>query len=408
MYRPRKRRGALSADRYITAFYGRGRYECHVCRIACTSRKQLEQHVQGIKHQRNICDPSHKGDENTFPLEHMVVLDQTEEDFPNDNPASPASCDSSDMETAASASDTIATSHMVILDETNDDYDHPASPASCDSSASESAPSSPATITTSDLTPKKKTRTEKPEDDQTAPMSPVSSGSSSNSAPEAESAHSTAKESTSKKHHSKSGKTRHKESRKTFHITPVKSNEDVFKLLKTFAVANESDVAFAEKVKELFSVALTKYKELKLEEIFCTEAEHSSPEELVGSSDNHNDHEQTNSFLPQATNTIEYERINSAAGSPVHSLPVQCISSPTSPADCQPNSPIRNQPNNPDTSSIASRSPTNICEDSDASNKLSATNPANDNPCAGTEVDLSMESDDCVAAEAACSDDEDV
>lgn len=408
MYRPHKyfKRGSMA--KHFT--YGRSRYVCEVCKIMCTSYKQLEQHRTGIKHKMQ--KRTFFEEENTFSLEHMVVLDQTEEDLPNDNAASPASCDSSDSETAASSSDfhtidSIPGSQMVILDETNDDNDHPASPASCDSSASEFAPSSPATVKTFDVIPKKKRRTEMPDDDQTAPASPLSNCSSFKSSTEPEAVHGMSEKSTGKEHHVKNRKTRHKESKKTFHITPVKSNKDVFQFLKTFAVANESDVAFAKKVKEIFSKALRKYEESELEKIFCTEAEHSSSEELAASTNCPSDHEQTDSPILQAINPSECRRINSAPGSPIISSPTQCISNSTSSANCQPDLRIINQSDYSDSSSVASRSPSNKCEDIETSSKPSADS-TNDNPCSATETDLFMEGENCITAEAACSDDEDV
>ncbi|XP_075682915.1 uncharacterized protein LOC142651751 isoform X2 [Rhinoderma darwinii] len=411
MYRPRKRYGKDINARYSRR-YESSRYKCQDCRIACTSPYQLEQHLNGIKHQKTLY--GFYKEQNTFPMDHMVVLDQTEEDIQTVNAASPASCDSSESATAASASDFQATdlSRMVILDETNDDNYHPASPASCDSSDSESAPSCSATVKTPDVTPKKKkSRSKTPEGDETAAMSPssvLSSCSSSNSAPEAENVQDTLKESTGKKHHAKSDKTQSNMSKKTFPIEPVKSNQDVFHFLKTFAVANESDVAFAKKVKEMFSSALRKYKELKLEEIFCTEAEHSSAEELPESTDVSSDQEQMDSAMPLATNNSECERINSTPGSPANSSTSQCISNPLSYANCQTDSPTVNQSVNPDVSSTSSRSPTNICEDFDTSSKPSVTNSTNDNFYTTTEADLLMESENCVTAEASCSDDEDV
>ncbi|KAG9479363.1 hypothetical protein GDO78_012824 [Eleutherodactylus coqui] len=168
-----------------------------------------------------------KGAENSFHLEHMVVLDQTGDDVPNDYAASPATCDSSDSESATSASvGHFSRSRMVILDET-DDNDHPASPALCDSSDSESAPS--------------------------CPGSEVAPG--------------TAETSTSRKRSAKSDKTRRRESKQTFHIEPIESNQDVFRFLRTFGIANHYDVAFSEKVKEMFCRALRKYEERKLEAI---------------------------------------------------------------------------------------------------------------------------------------------
>lgn len=392
--------------------HARPRYICEVCKIGCTSFKQLEQHQEGIKHkmQKKSFWSSKEAEENTFSLDHMVVLDQTEDDLPNDNAASPACCDSSDSETAACASaiDNIPSSQMVILDETYDDNDHPASPASCDSSASEFAPSSPGTVKTSDVAPKKKkSRTEMP-DDQTAPVSPQSCCSSSKSSTVPEAVHGTSQKSTGKERHVKSRKTRHKEPKKTFHVTPVKSNQDVFQFLKTLAVANESDLGFAKKVKEMFSNALRKYKERELEKIFCTEEEHSLSEELVESTDCPSDHDQTNSSMLQATNPSECKRINSAPGSPANASPTQCVSNSTSSANCQPDLPIIKQSDNPDISPVASRSPTNKCEDMDTSSKPSATDSTNDNQCSTTETDLLMESENCITAEAACSDDEDV
>ncbi|KAM3928967.1 uncharacterized protein RB166_006797 isoform 2-T2 [Leptodactylus fuscus] len=345
----------------------------------------------------------------------MVVLDQTEDDLQNDNATSPASCDSSDSATAACPSDfqtieNIPRNHMVILDETNEDNDHPASPASCDSSASESSPSNPATTKSIDEIPRKKSRTEIPEDERSL-LSVASSCSSSNSAPEAEAVHGKSEKSSSryysKKHHANSGKTGHKESRKTFQMEPVKSNEDVFKFLKTFAVANETDVAFAIKIKEMFSDALRKYKETKLEEIFCTEAEHSSPEEIMESSNDPSNNEQINSCIPQST-TSECVRIHSGPGSPANASPIQFVANPTSSTYCQLDSPVINPSGNPDASSTGSRSPTNVFKalDTSTSNQPFATNSTDDNPCSATETDLLMESESCVTAEADCSDDD--
>lgn len=403
MYQPRKyyKRGSMSKS----FSYVKPRYACEVCKITCTSYKQLEQHQQGIKHkmQKKSFWTSEEAEENSFSLDHMVVLDQTEDDLPNDNAASPASCDSSDTETAASASaiDNIPSSQMVILDETNDDHDHPASPASCDSSASEFAASS------TDVTLKKKPRTEMPDDDQTAPVSPLSSCLSSKSSTGKGAIHSSSEKSTGKERHVKSRMTRHKESKKTFHVTPVKSNQDVFRFLKTFAVANESDEAFAKKVKEMFSNALRKYKESELEKIFCTEAEHSSSEDLVAS-DCPSDHEETNSSILQATSQSECQRINSAPGSPANSSSPQCISNSTSSVYCESDLPVIKQSNYPDTSPVASLSPTSKCEGIDTSSKPSATNSTYYNPYSPTETDVLMESENCITAEAACSDDEDV
>ncbi|XP_069814273.1 dentin sialophosphoprotein-like isoform X2 [Dendropsophus ebraccatus] len=396
MYRPYKyiRRGGRTNSRGF-------KFDC---RIACSSSKQLEQHLNGTKHKMALYESSNEVEENTFPLDNMVVLDQTEDDISNDNAASPASCDSSDSATAAcpldfQTIDCIPTSHMVILDETNDDNDHPASPASCES-ASEFAPSSPGTVKMSDVSPEEKTRIEIPEDDQCAPESPhcaLSSCPSTSSVPEEAG---TSDKYYSEEHHSKSSKTVHKQFKKTFHIQPIKSNQDVIQFLKTFAVANDSDVAFAKKVTKLFSNALRKYNEIQLEEIICTEeAEHGSPEEL-GSSNL----EQTNS-VPCTTVRSESESVNSAPSSPTDSSLAQCISIPMSSADCKPDSPIINQSDN---SSIASQSPTNRCEDIDTSDKPSTTNSTNDNSCSAIEGDLLMESEHCLTAEAACSDDEDV
>ncbi|XP_056376867.1 uncharacterized protein LOC130273682 isoform X2 [Hyla sarda] len=396
MYRPYKhiRRG-FKKSRGLKFF--RPRFACEHCRIACTSFKQLEQHLNGIKHKETL--DSIEGEQNTFPLEHMVVLDEIEDDLPNDVAASPASCDSSDCETAACASDfqtidSIPRSRMVILDETNDDNDNPASPASCDSSEFASS------------IPERKTRIKKPEDDQTASESPLhvlSSFPSTSYVPEVKAG--TSEKSTSKERHTKSSKTRHEKSKKTFYIEPIKNNQDVFQFLKTFAMANDSDVEFANKVKEMFSSALIKYNERKLAEIICTEAEHSSADEHAGPDDGSSDHEQGNS-IPQVT--IKTEKTNSAPSSPNNSSSEQCIYITVSSVDCKDDSPIIIESDNPDTFSIASRSPTKECEDIGSSNKPPSTNSTNDNSCSAIEADLLMESENCVTTEAACSDDDDV
>ncbi|XP_073443974.1 uncharacterized protein [Dendrobates tinctorius] len=182
MSRPRKYFKSGRGN-YRSFSYIRTQHLCEVCGIACTSFAQLKQHQKGKKHnllawsyqkKKQLRNPSVEVVEDTFPLEHMVVLDETEDDLPIASAALPASCDSSDSE-IATTSDNILSSHMVILDETHDDNDHPASPASCDSSASDSAPSNSA----SNGTAKKKIKTEKLDDDRTAQVSRLSVKSSS-------------------------------------------------------------------------------------------------------------------------------------------------------------------------------------------------------------------------------------
>ncbi|XP_072008937.1 uncharacterized protein [Engystomops pustulosus] len=490
MNRTRKR-SKRGAGFNIKPFQGWHRYKCEECNIACTSSAQLEQHLKGNKHIKRLSESKEGSDrqflttfpaeENTFPLENMVVLDQTGEDLPNYNPASPASCDSSDSATAASPSDFQTIDHfpksrmvildeknednhypaspasceeaseatpsnpdfqtidnvpkgrIVILDEKNEDNDYPASPASCEE-ASEATPSNPGHIVildeknedndypaspascegASEATPsnpdkpsRKRRRIKMSKDDHTAPKSPVSvvsSCSSSNFAPVADGDHGKSKKLKGEKHHSKRSTKSNREAIPAFQIEPVNSNQDVFKFLKTFAIGNESDLAFARKVTEMFSNALRKFKETKLEEIFCTEAESDSPEELEGSANGPCNNEPTIFSIPQATNPSACERITSEPGSPMNLSPPQSVSNPISSADCQPDSPIINQSEMPDTS----RSPTNICEDLDTSNKACAINNTYDYPCLPTEANLLLESECCVTAEASCSDDEDV
>ncbi|XP_066435326.1 uncharacterized protein [Eleutherodactylus coqui] len=358
MYRSR---GSYRGRRgYYEGGYKRPRYSCEDCNIVCTSFAQLQQHLLGVRHIEGSHRPSEEGAENSFHLEHMVVLDQTGDDVPNDYAASPATCDSSDSESATSASGHFSRSRMVILDET-DDNDHPASPALCDSSDSESAPSCPGS----------------------------------------EAAPGTAETSTSRKRSAKSDKTRRRESKQTFHIEPIESNQDVFRFLRTFGIANHYDVAFSEKVKEMFCRALRKYEERKLEAIFCTEAAHSSDEEFAESSDGPANHEETGSSLPQAPHKNECEKINSAPSSPANSSPAQCIIDPTSAADGQQDAMIISQPCDPD----ASSSPKNTCEDISIS--VTLPDSGNDNPCSAAEADLLMESENCITAEPAYSDDDD-
>ncbi|XP_072008946.1 uncharacterized protein [Engystomops pustulosus] len=441
MNRTRKR-SKRGAGFNIKPFQGWHRYKCEECNIACTSSAQLEQHLKGNKHIKRLSESKEGSDrqflttfpaeENTFPLENMVVLDQTGEDLPNYNPASPASCDSSDSATAASPSDFQTIDHfpksrMVILDEKNEDNHYPASPASCEE-ASEATPSNPdeknedndypaspascegaseATPSNPDKPSRKRRRIKMSKDDHTAPKSPVSvvsSCSSSNFAPVADGDHGKSKKLKGEKHHSKRSTKSNREAIPAFQIEPVNSNQDVFKFLKTFAIGNESDLAFARKVTEMFSNALRKFKETKLEEIFCTEAESDSPEELEGSANGPCNNEPTIFSIPQATNPSACERITSEPGSPMNLSPPQSVSNPISSADCQPDSPIINQSEMPDTS----RSPTNICEDLDTSNKACAINNTYDYPCLPTEANLLLESECCVTAEASCSDDEDV
>ncbi|KAG8572069.1 hypothetical protein GDO81_011901 [Engystomops pustulosus] len=180
---------------------------------------------------------------------------------------SPASCEEASEATPSNP------------DEKNEDNDYPASPASCEG-ASEATPSNP------DKPSRKRRRIKMSKDDHTAPKSPVSvvsSCSSSNFAPVADGDHGKSKKLKGEKHHSKRSTKSNREAIPAFQIEPVNSNQDVFKFLKTFAIGNESDLAFARKVTEMFSNALRKFKETKLEEIFCTEAESDSPEELEGS-----------------------------------------------------------------------------------------------------------------------------
>ncbi|XP_072008947.1 uncharacterized protein [Engystomops pustulosus] len=404
MNRTRKR-SKRGAGFNIKPFQGWHRYKCEECNIACTSSAQLEQHLKGNKHIKRLSESKEGSDrqflttfpaeENTFPLENMVVLDQTGEDLPNYNPASPASCDSSDSATAASPSDFQTIDHfpksrMVILDEKNEDNHYPASPASCEE-ASEATPSNP----------------DEKNEDNDYPASPASCEGASEATPSnpvADGDHGKSKKLKGEKHHSKRSTKSNREAIPAFQIEPVNSNQDVFKFLKTFAIGNESDLAFARKVTEMFSNALRKFKETKLEEIFCTEAESDSPEELEGSANGPCNNEPTIFSIPQATNPSACERITSEPGSPMNLSPPQSVSNPISSADCQPDSPIINQSEMPDTS----RSPTNICEDLDTSNKACAINNTYDYPCLPTEANLLLESECCVTAEASCSDDEDV
>ncbi|XP_069586664.1 uncharacterized protein [Ranitomeya imitator] len=394
MYRPEKyyTRGRSSYRRFA---YDRRQYlKCEVCRIACTSFAQLTQHQKGKKHKfwawkrqqkkKQLLNPS--VEEDTFSLEHMVVLDETDDDLPIASAASPASCDSSDPE-IATTSDRFPSSHMVILDETNDDNDHLASPASCDSSASESAPTSSATLKTSDG---KKIKTEKLEDDWTAQVSQRS---------EAEAVPGTSRTFSSKKRYAERSKKTKNESIKDFHVEPIENNQDVFKFLKTFAIANSSDLEFAKNVKEMFSDALKKYKQKKMEEMYCTEAEHGPTEEPIEMSDNSCDHEQTKYSVHQAIKKSECERINSGPGSAPNSSPTPSVSICTPSADCQPGLHIIKQ--FPD----ASKSLTYICEDHP--NKPSLSNSTNIVQSTATAEEQLMESEDCSAAEAACSGDED-
>ncbi|XP_077125790.1 uncharacterized protein LOC143782321 [Ranitomeya variabilis] len=403
MNRPEKyfKRGRGSYRRFA---YERPQYlKCEVCRIACTSFAQLTQHQKGKKHKfwawkrhqkkKQLLNPS--VEEDTFSLEHMVVLDETDDDLPIASAASPASCDSSDPE-IATTSDNFPSSHMVILDETNDDNDHLASPASCDSSASESAPSTSATVKTSDG--KKKIKTEKLEDDWTAQVSQRSEA-------EAEAVPGTSRTFSSKKRYAERSKKTKNESVKDFHVEPIENNQDVFKFLKTFAIANSTDLAFAKNIKEMFSDALKKYKQKKMEEIYCTEAEHGPTEEPTEMSNDSCDHEQTKYSIHQAIKKSECERINSGPGSAPNSSPTPSISICTPSADGQPGLHIRKQSDNPDASSVASKSLTYICEDT--SNKPSLTNSTNIVQSTATEEEQLMESEDCSAAEAACSGDED-
>ncbi|XP_072008944.1 uncharacterized protein [Engystomops pustulosus] len=447
MNRTRKR-SKRGAGFNIKPFQGWHRYKCEECNIACTSSAQLEQHLKGNKHIKRLSESKEGSDrqflttfpaeENTFPLENMVVLDQTGEDLPNYNPASPASCDSSDSATAASPSDFQTIDHfpksrMVILDEKNEDNHYPASPASCEE-ASEATPSNP-DFQTIDNVPKGRIviLDEKNEDndypaspasceeaseatpsnpdekneDNDYPASPASCEGASEATPSnpvADGDHGKSKKLKGEKHHSKRSTKSNREAIPAFQIEPVNSNQDVFKFLKTFAIGNESDLAFARKVTEMFSNALRKFKETKLEEIFCTEAESDSPEELEGSANGPCNNEPTIFSIPQATNPSACERITSEPGSPMNLSPPQSVSNPISSADCQPDSPIINQSEMPDTS----RSPTNICEDLDTSNKACAINNTYDYPCLPTEANLLLESECCVTAEASCSDDEDV
>ncbi|XP_073534688.1 uncharacterized protein [Phyllobates terribilis] len=342
--------------------------------------------------------------EDTFPMEDMVVLDETDDELPMASAASPASCDSSDS-VIAITSDDFPSSHMVILDETIDDNDHPVPSTSCDSPASESAPSNSATVKTSAVTAKKKIKAEELED-QTAQVSPRSvKSSSSKPVPKAEAAPGTSKKYSSKKRYAERNQREQNQSIKIFHVEPIENNQDVYKFLKTFAVANASDVAFAQKVKEMFSDALKKYEQMKMEEMYCTEAEHGPTEEATEASDDPCDHEQTTYSVPQAIKKSDCERIHSAPGSPPNSSQSPPISIRTSSVDCQPGLPILKQSDNPDASSVASRSPIYICEDT--SSKPSATNSTNRVQSSVIEADPLMESEDCGAAEAACSDDED-
>ncbi|XP_073443940.1 uncharacterized protein [Dendrobates tinctorius] len=209
----------------------------------------------------------------------------------------------------------------------------------------------------------------------------------------------------SKKQYAERSKKAKNESIKIFHVEPIENNQDVFKFLKTFAIANSSDLAFAKKVKEMFSDALTKYKQIQMEELYCTEAEHGPTEEPIEISDDSCDHEQTKYSIHQAIKKSEHERINSGPGSARISSPTTSISIRTLSVDCQPGLRIIKQSDKPDASSDASKSLTYICEDT--SNKPSLTNSTNIVQSSATEAEQLMESEDCSDAEAACCDDED-
>ncbi|XP_073534687.1 uncharacterized protein [Phyllobates terribilis] len=360
--RYRSKRGTSSYYRSF-AYERKSCYRCVECKIACTSFKQLKEHLSGTRHQALLEYESIKQD--TFPMEDMVVLDETDDELPMASAASPASCDSSDSVIAITS----------------------------------------ATVKTSAVTAKKKIKAEELED-QTAQVSPRSvKSSSSKPVPKAEAAPGTSKKYSSKKRYAERNQREQNQSIKIFHVEPIENNQDVYKFLKTFAVANASDVAFAQKVKEMFSDALKKYEQMKMEEMYCTEAEHGPTEEATEASDDPCDHEQTTYSVPQAIKKSDCERIHSAPGSPPNSSQSPPISIRTSSVDCQPGLPILKQSDNPDASSVASRSPIYICEDT--SSKPSATNSTNRVQSSVIEADPLMESEDCGAAEAACSDDED-
>ncbi|XP_073443941.1 uncharacterized protein [Dendrobates tinctorius] len=114
----------------------------------------------------------------------------------------------------------------------------------------------------------------------------------------------------SKKQYAERSKKAKNESIKIFHVEPIENNQDVFKFLKTFAIANSSDLAFAKKVKEMFSDALTKYKQIQMEELYCTEAEHGPTEEPIEISDDSCDHVQ--SSATEAEQLMESEDCSDA------------------------------------------------------------------------------------------------
>ncbi|XP_075068830.1 uncharacterized protein LOC142158610 isoform X3 [Mixophyes fleayi] len=462
MFHQHKQRGKVI--NFTDRHYDKSRYRCKVCNISCSSSQQLNQHLDGLKHHVNsvnanaeegnvICSRTvnfiHTEDR-TFPLEDMVIIDETDENLANESAAIPASCDSSDSEVAISSSgfqtDIIFNTHSVIFDNIKDNTGHPASPASCDAFGSELAPSTPATVKIIDEQPKKK-KARMETSDQVAPISPlsVSSCSSSNSAPEAEHFNEESKEPFGLEHSQKIGNRKQKDWQETL-LKPVKSNQDVFQFLKNFEVTNESDVTFAVKIAEMFSRALHKYREEKLEEIVCTEAEHNPTEELcmsphAASSSIHvsspatailpavsssapdlqtlclnlpkqsldiSSSEQMHSSTSQATANSEFIR-SSCSNSSRNSSPTQWVSHYTPSTDCQPFSSIQQTSSSSHFSNIASnslRSPTNVNVVTNSLNKPSATNSTADYIHANNEADVLIDNDNCLTAEAACSDDD--
>ncbi|XP_063778861.1 uncharacterized protein LOC134927811 isoform X2 [Pseudophryne corroboree] len=251
--------------------------------------RKVVQYTHHGKYFKKLKDSHIEDEDHTFPLENMVIIDETDEDLSDNGAASAAACDDSESEAAVPISDksgfktldSISRKHM-----TNYDIDHPASPASCDFSGSELASSYTATVKTNDEQPKKKARFETLAYNETAPISPSSDVvdcSSSNTAPEAENVDEESGKPIGTKHRKKNRHRKRKECQAIPHFKPVKSNKDVFKFLKNFELTNESDVTFAIKMAEMFSRALNKYREEKLEEMVCTEAEHETTEELCTS-----------------------------------------------------------------------------------------------------------------------------
>ncbi|XP_075068828.1 uncharacterized protein LOC142158610 isoform X2 [Mixophyes fleayi] len=488
MFHQHKQRGKVI--NFTDRHYDKSRYRCKVNSVNANAE---EGNV--------ICSRTvnfiHTEDR-TFPLEDMVIIDETDENLANESAAIPASCDSSDSEVAISSSgfqtDIIFNTHSVIFDNIKDNTGHPASPASCDAFGSELAPSTPATVKIIDEQPKKK-KARMETSDQVAPISPlsVSSCSSSNSAPEAEHFNEESKEPFGLEHSQKIGNRKQKDWQETL-LKPVKSNQDVFQFLKNFEVTNESDVTFAVKIAEMFSRALHKYREEKLEEIVCTEAEHNPTEELcmsphAASSSIHdlkrcneqlvskltaqvvNDtttsptsvslatgarkqlifpktpsgdavsspatailpavsssapdlqtlclnlpkqsldissSEQMHSSTSQATANSEFIR-SSCSNSSRNSSPTQWVSHYTPSTDCQPFSSIQQTSSSSHFSNIASnslRSPTNVNVVTNSLNKPSATNSTADYIHANNEADVLIDNDNCLTAEAACSDDD--